>query len=431
MAGFKKVLPSLLHAVDEGLSYSEGLYLTVEAKRTCFFSQPLGIFGCQSKIDGVPIGNAGGYTNLDRAIKEASGQDLTIVFTDGVPSGQSSGRDCVGSGVDAACVAEALSGVVRAAPGSTPDQLRGVWIVPIVTAYEGVYFAEQPILPSDFNRAIAESNVRDAVGVNARIDKPQTAADGTLLFEYAGPRFLLALVVGDADVSRAFLQEFFSRAVFSSIATLDDSKQYRDKGGTAILPALEVFPSAVPLMEYRRCQQSTDASGRLIGDPINCRNVGPNRFTLECRPKPSKAPLLVSPAEPSRPLHLRLLAPAKFSYSGRGPVDSIKLDTGRETSPIATLKLQAEASCNSNQPVRCGSIESRVELHSTADVEAAASELASASSVSGRHLQQLSTNRPALEPHKVYGLADLLENFYRRKLTTPSSSFATLEFCTE
>ena len=427
MAGFRKIFPPLLHAVDEGLSYSRGLYFSVEAKRTCFFSQRAGVFGCEPRIDGVAIVPASGYTNLDQAIKSAADHDLTIVFTDGVPSNQSSGKDCVGSGVDAACVAQALSDAVRGSPGAATNQLRGIWIVPIIAMYQGTYFAEQPVSPNEFDRNAAESNVQNSFGASARIANPRTGSDGTLLFDYAGPRFILAIVIGEAEVSRAFLQEFYNRTEFSDVDSIREPKSYKSK--TAVLPAIEVFPSTVPRQDYRGCQQSVDQRGRIEGDLINCARVAPNRFQLSCRPKPSRASLLLTGAETTHALPLTLLAPAKFGFSSHG------VATRPMFTPDATGRgmsnLNVEVSCNSKQPIRCGSDESRVELTSMADIESVSRDVSSAGSEIGRFVLGLSTKVPAMEPHKVYGLADLLENFYKRKLPEAKSTFAALEFCQE
>lgn len=429
MKGFKKNLPALLHGIDEGLSYSKGLYFDIQSKRTCFFDQKRVISGCQPKVDGVPIPDSSGYTNLDKAVKSAGDYGLSVIFTDGVPSGLSTGKDCVGSGVDAACVSEALSSVLRGAPGTDASRLRGAWIVPIITPYEGTYFAEQPIDPEDFIRAdggnAAEARIREDLGVNARIDNPRKGNDGTLLFDYQGPRILLALVIGEVAPSRAFLQEFMNHTNFSLLSTLKDAKSY--KGGTAILPPVEIFPSTVPPEEYQYCQQTKDQRGRIEGDLVNCVVNSANDFHLICLPRPSSAHLQLTAKEPHRPLLLDLLAPASLSVSGHGAVQKI-LQAGAGNS---LSKLTLQIACNGRQPIRCSSAEARSELISTDDVQAAINELSSPSSLVGGYVQKLATTQPSVEPHKVYGLADLLENFYRRNLPESRAVFATLQFCQE
>ncbi|MBZ5533440.1 MAG: hypothetical protein LAO20_18580 [Acidobacteriia bacterium] len=427
MKGFRKNLPGLLHAVDEGLSYSRDLYFSIQSKKACFFDQKRGIFDCQPRVDGVQVPEASGYTNLDRAVKSAGDYGLSVIFTDGVPSGLSSGKECVGSGVDAACVSDALSSVLRGASGTDASLLRGAWIVPIVTMYEGIFFAEQPINPGDFQASVAEAKIREDLGVNARIDNPRKGNDGTLIFDYQGPRILLALVVGEVAPSRAFLQEFVNHTNFSLLSTLSEAKSY--KGGTAILPVVEVFPSTVPPEQYQVCQETKDQRGRIEGDLVNCAVSSANDFRLSCLPKPSSAHLQLSTKDPNRPLRLDLLAPANLSFSGHGTIQKVTLAGGSAGGSPSRLTIQI--ACNGKQPVHCGTPEARSELTSTGDMQAAVNELSSPVSVLGNYIQKLATTQPAVEPHKIYGLADLLENFYRRNLPESKSVFATLQFCQE
>jgi hypothetical protein len=119
------------------------------------------------------------------------------------------------------------------------------------------------------------------------------------------------------------------------------------------------------------------------------------------------------------------LAPAKIEHTA-----AISL-TGAVSTEGNASKIVLNIACNSKQPVRCDSEGARAELRSSADLQAAANELSSASSPAGQYIRKLSTTKPAGEPHKIYGLADLLENFYRRQLPDARSSFAAVEFCEE
>lgn len=94
-------------------------------------------------------------------------------------------------------------------------------------------------------------------------------------------------------------------------------------------------------------------------------------------------------------------------------------------------KLTLQVACNGRQPIHCSSADARSELISSGDVKTAIDELSSPSSLVGSYVQKLATTQPPVEPHKVYGLADLLENFYRRNLPESRSVFATLQFCQE
>lgn len=429
MAGFRKSLPRLLHAVDQALSYSRDVYFAVESKKTCFFKQDAGIFDCQSGVDGVPIASAAGYTNLDKAIDATADTDLAIIFTDGVPAGRSSGQACVGSGVDAACVADALSRAIRGAPGTIRGRARGVWLVSILTMHEGLYFTEQPIPVREFDGKDAEEQVRKDMDFVARVQNPRAGSDGNLLFDYVGPRYLLAIVIGDLEVGRPFLQEFFNHTEFSSIGVIHDAKKY--VGGTTSLvrPAVEVFPSNIPPQVYSECRQERNERGQIIGDLVGCvptSQTSQNQFRLSCRPKPSKGSLIVSPTPAPDSLRLGLLAPFTMSLAKKGQVSSIGFANAQES-----LELRLEMNCDAKHPVGCGSTAGLVELTSTGDLAAAASAIADEKSPANHYLGVISTRTPAVEPHKVYGLADLLQNFYRRKLPEAQSRFAMLEFCQE
>src|SRR5260370_24856938 len=197
-----------------------------------------------------------------------------------------------------------------------------------------------------------------------------------------------------------------------------------------MLAVVEVFPSTVPLQEYEHGHQNTGARGRIQGDLRNCTAQGGNRFRLACRPKPSSAEFLLSAKDTARALRLELLAPATLVSSRRGGVKNVTLGSiGPDGSIASTLK--AQVSCNSKEPVRCGSLESQTELTSVGDLQAAPNTLASPSSAIDHYTRTISTTQPAQEPHKIYGLVDLLENLYRRKLPNSKASFAILEFCEE
>src|SRR5262249_47479717 len=146
------------------------------------------------------------------------------------------------------------------------------------------------------------------LGVNVGIQNPRSGSDGTLQFDYNGPRILLALVIGNVDAGRAFIQEMVVRSdEFSNIRNISDLRDYR--GGTVLLPPIEVFPSVIPPQTYKKCSQQTDDRGRVIGDLINCDAVEANQFVLNCRPKPSTAPIRLTTEESPHFLPLRLLAP--------------------------------------------------------------------------------------------------------------------------
>jgi hypothetical protein len=429
MAGFSS-FDALLHAIDQGLSYSRDLYFRVESKRTCLFNQSTGISGCQFRIDGAHIAKATGYTNLDRAVDETSAYALSVIITDGVPAGSDSSgpSNCVGSGVDAGCVADALAKAVRGAPGTPSERMRGMWIVPLVSPYQGIFFAEQKIAPTEFDPVKAQDSVSAALGVNARITHPRSSSDGTLIFDYEGPRYLLAIVIGDLNIGRAFLQELYARSDFSRIMKLQDPRSYATHGGSGpvLLPAIEVFPSTLPEQSYSTCHQERDARGRILGGLVNCQVAESNHLRLSCG-ESALTTLELRRNVPADAMQIRLIAPVRFGSRGGSIVTGLDVPNGSEGIPRVLLKV----SCDGRKRVACGTTAASTQLMTTPDFQTAANAITSGQTAGAKYALAMSTRIPASDPEKVYGLGDLLQNFYRRQLPEGASVFATLEVCQE
>jgi hypothetical protein len=426
MVGFRPVLPSLLQGVEQGLSYSRDLYFNVTSKETCFFNQRQGIYGCKPQIDAVQVGSASGYTNLDRAVEEAQKADIAVIFTDGVPAGAGASTDCVGSGVDAACVAAALSRAVQGSPGTGKGKMRGVWILPFVTPYDGLYYAEQPIPPNEFDSDKAEKNVSQSINVNTRIQTPRRSGDGTLVFDYTGPRYLLAIVIGEIEPSRAFIQEFSSRSLFSRIIRIEQTNTFQ--GGVGLLPPIEVFPGTIPPQSYGSCARKLQG-GRLVGDLINCQKIGINDFRLSCGAQSYYAEFKFSGTPSPDALRMKFLAPLSVSKASGAMLRGARVSTTIQSASTSDISIMAGIQCNGNKLVDCDGNESQSNLVSSANFDEAAKQLAGSNSRIAQFINGFSTRTPATEPHKVYGLSDLLQNFYRRSLPQAELPFATLKLC--
>lgn len=428
MAGFASFEP-IFHAIDQGLSYSRDLYFRIHEQRLCSFNESEGIYACQQNLEASRLPKARGYTNLDRAVASSSDFNLSIIITDGVPSGADSGLNrCQGSGVDAGCVADALVGALRAAPGTPKDRIRGVWIVPLIVGYRGLYFAEQKIIPATFDPSRAEESARDTFGTNVSVEHARTGTDGTLIFDYEGPRYLLAIVVADLDVGRAFLQEFYARRAFSNMTELDHPNTYASKGasGPALLPAVEVFPSTLPEQSYGACSQERDARNRIIGGLVNCSISESNHLRLSCG-ESAETILGLRRNHAAQPMREFLAAPVRFQSMGGTILKG--LEVGHQSSGAPAIHLRV--SCDGRKPIACGTSESTSTLSTRPDFQAAANAMVTGSTVGASYLNSMSTGTPALEPEKVYGLRDLLQNFYRRQLPEGTAKFATLEICQE
>ena len=68
-------------------------------------------------------------------------------------------------GVDAACVARALKEVIHAQSPEGNDLDRGIWVIPLLANYDGTFYTEEPIFPTNFN---AEETIKQ---VRADIDR--------------------------------------------------------------------------------------------------------------------------------------------------------------------------------------------------------------------------------------------------------------------
>jgi hypothetical protein len=396
----------------------------------CSFNQSGGIYACQQKIDGARLTKATGYTNLDRALASSSDFDLSVIITDGVPSGASSGgpNHCVGSGVDAGCVADAMAEAMKGPPGTSKEQMRGVWIIPTILQYRGTFFVEQKIEASEFDRDKAETSVNNALGVNARIEHPRSSTDGTLVFDYDGPRYLLAIVVGNVSSGRAFLQEFYSQTDFSHIVKLPTPNSYGKQSDfrPSILPAIEIFPSTLPPQAFEGCQQARDARQRIVGGLVNCRTPEFNRLRLSCG-QSAKTTLELNRQISADPMRIFTVAPVRFHNSGGSIVKALEIPI--QSSGLSQIRVKV--SCDGGKRVACGSAESNTQLTTTPDFQAAADAMITGNTQGAKYINAMSTRTPGEDPEKVYGLGDLLQNFYRRQLPIGTSQFAALEVCQE
>jgi hypothetical protein len=425
MIGFHDSLPSVLGAVDQGISYSRDLYFRLESLRLCLFNQRETIFGCRSTLSPFSAPPARSATNLDVAIRQAKEADLTIVVSDGVPAGRGNSGDCSSGAVDAGCVARFLHESIDPRPGEPKDTVRGVWVVPFVTIYSGNYFSEQTLLVREFVADKATAMVQNDTSTSAEIRNPRNAGDGTLMYDYLGPRILAAIVIGQPDVARAFIQELYTHAGFRSIATLPDLKSFQR--GVALLPPVELYPGYFPETEWIKCEQERDPrTGRLSGNTMgDCQDAGPSKFSVRCGKKDSKAPFVLSSRPAADGLGLFIFPPFLVnSFPLPLNIEHIEWDLSSTT---ATVNVR----CNADKSVQCGNGNVAAHWTASADYGQAASAAANPQGITSKYVAQMSTDRPAWEPHKIYGFAPLLQNFYKRQLPPTRTTFASLEICQE
>ncbi|HWW75262.1 MAG TPA: hypothetical protein VNZ44_07700, partial [Pyrinomonadaceae bacterium] len=155
MVGFRRAVPQVVNWLQHGVSQLQTSTLNVSNSRLCQFSEGLGAQGggfgnCTDVARPLPRFEPAGNTNLHAAIASAKDFGLSFILTDGVAAtGGGRAGDCA-SGVDAACVARSLRGVVST-PGSQPERVNwGVWVLPLAANYEGKFFTEEAVAPASF-----------------------------------------------------------------------------------------------------------------------------------------------------------------------------------------------------------------------------------------------------------------------------------------
>ena len=136
-------------------------------------------------------------------------------------------------------------------PGEPQGVTGGIWLVPLVAMYQGPIYTEQPIDPKSLDTVQAGANVAADTATSGLVTSPSRTASGLLIYSYRGPRLLLAMVLArNAEVGRAFVAALQARMEFARIQRLSSLKQFRN--GLAALRPIEVFPGAIPPVEFTR-----------------------------------------------------------------------------------------------------------------------------------------------------------------------------------
>jgi hypothetical protein len=426
MEGFAPSIPTLLGGIEQAFSAIRDLHLGIEESRACFFSRSRGLFSCRTGFRPATPFAAGGFTNLDHAVREARQYDVTVVLTDGVPASLGGGGDC-STGVDGPCVARALIEALETRPGRPKTEASGFWILPLVSIYDGRLFTEQPLSATSFQPETARESVRNETGTSAEVARGFPDSRGDLVFPYRGPRVLMAwILASNADVGRAFVREFYLRAHFSTIERLDSLAGYR--GGIQALPPVEVYPGAVPHLDWKQCDQVLDKNELPIEsggtfDPPSF--VQPSTLLVRCAGKRVQGAFRVSASPmPAGSPKIRVLPPLQLSLELSASRFLLKNPEWEKVGE--TLKLQL--TCEPGWQVRC-SEPVTASWSLLPQYKSAADDVAANASPSARYVSSLSTKSPAQKPHAVYGLSELLESFYRRQLAEHQQALATLKFC--
>jgi hypothetical protein len=418
MTGFEPDIRRVFGAFEQGVSYSRDVYFRVASERSCFFSQKRGVFGCADKLNPGRFPTAPEFTNLDSAVRESEKADITIILTDGVPASEGARANC-SAGVDAGCVAIALADALKPRPGEANTQVYGLWFVPLMLMYRGTYYSEQPVALEQFSPDVALRAIQRDTGTSANITRPALDSQHDLKFQYDGPRMIAALVVSNSpDAARSLIAETYRHLAVNVAQPINSPNQF--KNGVAFVPPVEVFPGLIPQPHWSDCKQATDAEGGKIehGGSFDTCTVSGNRVLVRCGAEQAEAPFVITAADQSV-VTFRNVATFNIQY----PPSTGMLLNSKWQQVGRTLETQLR--CTSKQPIKCDSNEAHMTWAATPIYkwEPTAS--------SAQYIDSLSTDHPAYEPHRVYGMASLLHNLYERSGPARQFSFAEAEVCSE
>jgi hypothetical protein len=427
MVGFQQTIPPLVNWVKHSISQLQQTTLAVENSRFCQFSQGNGIYNC-TNFSQAPIAyRAFGDTNLHDAIRSAKDYALTFIITDGVAATGSRGLGDCAAGVDAACVARALREVMHAQSPEGEDIDRGLWIVPLLATYDGTFFTEEPILPSNFQLADTIQQIRADIGVQAQavVQDPRTGYDGRLIFGYRGPRSMLLIVIARwADVGRAAVQALWERTDYLGVQRIEQMKGF--SSGLASFSPIEVYPGFVNSVRWTKMQEPADTSQTrgTMDAYLETDTTAKSSISMTC-PKNGSGEGVYSLSgttttadQRSGCVAIRLLPAFSFRFRTVNPEDDSEVPQflkGYELQGTSYTDLKLHLACTMTKLRPCGEKPISVQWMAYMSYKKAADGLASPEG--GHPVQQqiidISTAHPSREPHRIFAFSKTLEAFYR------------------
>jgi hypothetical protein len=248
MGGFAAALPEITGWATQAISRLDGAALRVEEGRVCQFSTRLGIGACSRLMQPPQEFKAEAFTNLHQAVAAAKDYELTFIITDGVAAVGSGSGDCA-AGVDAACIAHALLDVLKEFRYIEPASEPGIWVVPLVTRFQGRYYTETRGNPLALDPREVSSRVNDELGVTPFLGVPQAIRDGTITYDYRGPKVLLVLVIArTAEVGRQAVAALWERMTDFRVRPIGSFADVPN--GIGVLHSLELYPGAVESLQW-------------------------------------------------------------------------------------------------------------------------------------------------------------------------------------
>jgi hypothetical protein len=433
MKGFTTSLPTLLTWVEHSISGLRGSSLELASRETCQFNQRQGVFGCTSTMD-LPGYRPSSDTNLHQAIRKARDADLTFIVTDGVAAtGQGGAGDCA-SGVDATCVARALREAVLPLAGHGEESEEGpsgggegadpgIWVLPVVTTFDGTLYTEEPISPQEFNPQETTEEIQAQLEKETLVRDPQQGKDGRLSFYYRGPKELLLIIIArDHTLGRDAVWSFWNQASLREVKRLERLRDYST--GVGALPAIEVYPGYLSHIRFASVQptdEPSEHSGTL--DVTFEPGGGRSRLRLDCPVNRSgEGVFLLQGERRDRPQSGTCVPIQQL------PAYSLRLEASRERADKADLDtiirgyrreggkevLRLDLACGAGPRRPCGDKPVPVQWNAWRDYSRTAEEIAAGKSggIALSSILDTSTTQPNREPHRVFGLAATLQAFY-------------------
>lgn len=424
MAGFSQAMPALVTWIEHGISQVQQSSMSVENSRVCQFNQRIGIGDCIPSGRQLVQFKAFGNTNLHDAIRSAKDYGLTFILTDGVAATGGLGAGDCANGVDAACVARSLKEVVNHRTTTSEDLDTGIWVLPLLTNYNGAFYTEEPIAVADFRSEETIKQIRTDIDGEAVIQNPRTDANGRLEFDYRGPRALLLIVIARwSDVGRNATQALWERAEYMNVRRIEGMKEFTS--GIAAFTPIELYPGFLNKVTWQNMQEPQDASeikGTIDAVLKNeARNPAiavtcPNNNTGEAVYRLSGVTTEAGRVSGCVPLRMLPAFDFRFRTIKESDQDTlVQFLTSYQRSGDSYTQLRLNLACSMSNLRPCDTNPVAAQWTASVNYMGAAEGLAvgDGSQTVHQQVKDISTVSPNREPHRVYAFSTTLENFYR------------------
>lgn len=431
MAGFAAPIVRIRQWVAQSFSQLRGQHYAYRRARSGYFAQGRDIQSTSTSLDPGP-GKFAGDTNLHQAVATAREYDLTVLLTDGVAAGGDGSGDC-SSGVDAACVARAMRQSLEPRPGEPQAIRAGIWIIPLIAPFSGVLFTEQLLANQEFDPSAALQSVQQDTSTTAEFGPPEQR-QGRLAFHYKGPRLLFLLVLArNATIGRAWVAAAAAASSNSQVLPLRQLK--KATGQLAYLAPVEVFPGTAASMHWLSGRVPTSRGRPALCGGMDIGFVLPDLLKLRCVSGRADLGIVevlgAAPTGSSRCVEMMMLPASTLRLSGPG-TSALGGFQWRPAAIAGQAGLLLQLKCGTPKLPGCRApadlqVVRVIDYRTTADSMARSN-----GSTAPESLHLLSTNRPAQEPVRAFGLASLLEKFYREAAQLNEiEPVATLHVCQE